>query len=153
MNIDVRNKSKTKSITSYRLKKICNTTLRTLVEVEKLENPEISVLFVDDAAMRSLNFKYRNVDDTTDVLAFPMRDGRFPNVGPNVLGDIVISIPTAKRQSEENEHSLEKELVILLIHGFLHLLGYDDTTEKLRKKMQTREKELLTILQQKGVIG
>lgn len=153
MNIDVRNKSKTKSITSYRLRKICENTLKNLVEIEKLENPEISVLFVDDPTMKSLNFKYRNVDETTDVLAFPMCDGRFPRVGPNVLGDIVISIPTAKQQAEEHKHSLEKEIVILLIHGFLHLLGYDDTTEKLRKKMQAREKELLEILQKRGVIG
>ncbi len=146
MRVDVKNRSKTRSITNYRLKKLCGQVMKSVIEEENLENPEISILFVDDEAMKSLNYKYRDVDETTDVLAFPMRDGRFPNVGPNVLGDIVISIPTAERQAAENRNSLDKELALLLIHGFLHLIGYEDFSHSQMKKMRQREEQLLSLV-------
>lgn len=151
-NIDVRNKSRSKSITSYRLKKIVDRMMKNLFQMHGMDNPEISILFTDDEHMRSLNLQYRNIDSTTDVLAFPMQDGRFPNVGPNILGDIVISIPTAKKQAEEHEHSLEKEIATLLIHGFLHLTGYDDVSDSAKAKMKRREKEIMLQFKQRGVL-
>ena len=152
MIIDVKNRSKDKSITTYRLKKICKSVLENLAEIEGLENPEVSVLFIDDDSMQSLNLKYRKIDSSTDVLSFPMCDGRFPNVGPNILGDIVISIPYASRQAMGNNHDLEEEICHLLIHGFLHLIGYDDEDRVNRDEMLERERELRSALLQRDVI-
>ena len=152
MIIDVKNKSHDKCITTYRLRKVSKNVLQVLVDIERLDNPEISIMFVDDETMHTLNMQYREIDATTDVLSFPMCDGRFPNVGPNILGDVVISIPTARRQSEDNSHTLEEEIVVLLIHGFLHLIGFDDENDSERKKMLQRQDELRSIMRQRGVI-
>ncbi len=75
--------------------------------------------------MRSLNRRYRGKDRTTDVLSFSLREGTFPRIQPNVLGDIVISVPAAARQAAEAGHPLIREIERLLVHGLLHLLGYD----------------------------
>lgn len=75
---------------------------------------------VADPEMRKLNARWRQTDRTTDVLAFAQE-----GPAPGLLGDVVISIPTARRQARERGHSLRDELRILLIHGVLHLLGYD----------------------------
>ncbi|MBI3325624.1 MAG: rRNA maturation RNase YbeY [Nitrospinae bacterium] len=80
---------------------------------------------VDDARIHQLNVRYRGVDRPTDVLAFAMREGPFPYLNPQILGDIVISAETALRQGRARRHSLAEELTHLLIHGTLHLLGYD----------------------------
>ncbi|MCX7765320.1 MAG: rRNA maturation RNase YbeY [Candidatus Sumerlaeia bacterium] len=153
MNIEFKNRSKSKSITNYRLKKLCREIFPVILEATNQSGAEISILFVGDEEMIDFNRHYRNEPETTDVLAFPMCDGRFPNVGPNILGDIIISIPTAKRQAEEQHHSLEKELAILLIHGYLHLLGYDDEKPSQRKMMRKREQELLQILKKRRVLS
>jgi probable rRNA maturation factor len=92
---------------------------------------EVSVLYVDDAEMRDLNERYRGISRPTDVLAFPMNEDRGPDsrtpsaVGPSLLGDVVISLETAKRQAEEIGHSWRHEIAVLLAHGVLHLLGHD----------------------------
>jgi probable rRNA maturation factor len=86
---------------------------------------ELSVMFIGDRAMRTLNRTWRGKDATTDVLSFPLREGTFPDILPDMLGDIVISIPVATRQSEDAGHSLNMEIERLLVHGLVHLLGYD----------------------------
>lgn len=88
---------------------------------------DLGVSFVGDRRMRSLNYRFRGKDRTTDVLAFALREARTPvsPVSGQLLGDIVISIPTALRQAKEGRRSLEEEIVALLIHGALHLCGYD----------------------------
>jgi probable rRNA maturation factor len=106
---------------------------------------ELSVAFVDDAAMRRLNRRYRGRDETTDVLTFPADDSyRDPGASGRPLGDIVISIPRARRQAAGQRHSLATELRILLLHGLIHSLGYDHETDqgemnalemKIRKKV------------------
>ncbi|MCX6568588.1 MAG: rRNA maturation RNase YbeY [Candidatus Aminicenantes bacterium] len=89
----------------------------------RLADPEVTLAFVGERAMRTLNRKFMKKDKPTDVLSFPLgekgADGKF------YLGDIVIAVPVAFRQSRANGHSLDRELRILAIHGFLHLLGYD----------------------------
>lgn len=89
----------------------------------QLGNPEVNLVFVDTKTIRRLNRKFLKKDAPTDVLSFPLgesgADGKF------YLGDIVISVPQAFKQSSSKKHSLEKELKLLTIHGFLHLLGYD----------------------------
>lgn len=86
---------------------------------------EISLYLVDDAGIRRLNQQYRDIDSETDVLSFPQEED-FPVAQENhLLGDIVISTETAHRQAREHQLTLMEETVLLFIHGFLHLLGYD----------------------------
>ena len=94
--------------------------------------------------MRSLNRRYRGKDKTTDVLSFALQEGMFPDVQPTVLGDIVISVPAASRRAMDAGHPLSCEIEHLLVHGLLHLLGYDHERgphEALR--MQRKERQLL----------
>lgn len=84
---------------------------------------EISLLITDDETIRQYNKEYRNKDMATDVLSFPMED-------EIVLGDIAVSFDTAKRQAEEAEINIDREVAFLFIHGLLHLLGYDHETSK-----------------------
>jgi probable rRNA maturation factor len=89
----------------------------------RLKSPEVSLAFVGEQAIRTLNRKFMKKDKPTDVLSFPLGekgpDGQF------YLGDIVIAVPVADRQAREKGHGLDRELRLLAIHGFLHLLGYD----------------------------
>lgn len=84
---------------------------------------ELSIDLVGDRRMRRLNREYRGKDASTDVLAFPIREA--PGPASFLLGDVVISLPTAARQATVQGHSLETEIATLLIHGVLHLCGYD----------------------------
>jgi len=84
---------------------------------------EVSVLFCGDRRMRSLNRRYRRIDRSTDVLAFPADAG-------DTLGDIVVSIPYAARQARRRGEPVSREVDRLLVHGFLHLLGYDHETDE-----------------------
>jgi probable rRNA maturation factor len=113
-----------------------------LAELE-LKNPEISILLLDDPQIRALNREYREKDKPTDVLSFPMLDETSGNVQPQLLGDIVISVETAEKQARNRKCSLYKELCILLIHGMLHLLGYDhELSKKDEKEMRKQEAKI-----------
>jgi metalloprotein, YbeY/UPF0054 family len=102
----------------------------------------LSVEFIGDHRMRRLNAQYRGRNMTTDVLAFSMREAPGPRSA--LLGDVVISIPQAVRQAIEQEHSIQHELAILLIHGILHLLGYDhERSEMEARRMRRKESALL----------
>ncbi|MDP1949323.1 MAG: rRNA maturation RNase YbeY [Nitrospirota bacterium] len=106
---------------------------------------ELGILFVGDQRMRSLNRQYRGKDRTTDVLAFAMREA--PHSSSAVLGDVVIAVPTAVRQAKEGQRSLDEELTVLLVHGILHLCGYDhERSEKEARRMQRRERMILRSL-------
>jgi probable rRNA maturation factor len=126
---------------------------------EGCEGVEVAVTIVDDERIRELNRTYRNKDASTDVLSFAMNESleeepdiRYDDLDEEIeeqlLGDIVISLPTAIRQAEEYGHSLERELAFLVIHGFLHLLGYDHMNEEDEKEMFTRQR---AILEQLGI--
>jgi len=114
---------------------------------------ELSLLLVGDRSMRRLNRLYRRKDRTTDVLAFPMRQvrPRFTVHGSrftsSMLGDVVISLPQAERQAARAGHALEHELTVLVIHGLLHLLGYDhERSAREARRMQRRERAMLRAL-------
>lgn len=108
------------------------------------ENAEVSVTFVDNEEIHALNKQYRNMDKPTDVLSFPLgEDGKYDfnnETKSYMLGDIVISIETALKQSKIYGHSLEREIGFLTVHSMLHLLGYDHETSKL-DALKMREKE------------
>jgi probable rRNA maturation factor len=97
--------------------------LEELSALYRLDDPEVTLAFVGERAIRTLNRKFMKKDRPTDVLSFPLgekgADGKF------YLGDIVIAVPVAFRQARAKEHDLDRELRLLAIHGFLHLLGYD----------------------------
>jgi probable rRNA maturation factor len=109
---------------------------------------EISLSFVDDQTIQQLNNQYRNKDKPTDVLSFSLREGEFGYINPHILGDIVISVDTAAADASKSSLPLEQEVNFLIIHGLLHLLGYDheNTTKEETKKMQKKEKELFELL-------
>lgn len=105
-------------------------------------------MFTDDKFIRSLNSKYRGIDKPTDVLSFSLQEGivKSPEVeSDKLLGDIIISAETAQRQADALNHSIEKELTVLLIHGLLHLTGYDHEKDKDYKIMREKESEILKI--------
>ena len=116
--------------------------IRNILISLKCEEKEISILLADDKKMRELNKQYRGQDRSTDVLSFPQHEGEEKGPKPHLLGDVVISTVTARRQSIQHKLSLEEELVLLLTHGILHLLGYDherSDEEARRMKGKTRE--------------
>ncbi len=86
---------------------------------------ELSILFVDDAAIAEMNRQYLNRPGPTNVISFPMREGAFADLSPELLGDVVISVDTATRESEAAQMTLETRVDELLVHGILHLFGYD----------------------------
>ncbi|MDH5459090.1 MAG: rRNA maturation RNase YbeY [Nitrospinota bacterium] len=95
--------------------------------LEKLEETdcELSLLLTDDVEIQELNRTYRDLDKATDVLSFPQDEDAVNETGDTLLGDVVISVETAARQAEEHHLSFNEELILLTIHGILHLLGYD----------------------------
>ncbi len=113
---------------------------------------ELSILFVSDREIQTLNHKYRGKTKPTDVLSFPLQEGGESHLSSQVaaLGDIVISVETAKRQAQKFGKTFEEELKFLLIHGFLHLLGYDhEKSKKEEKRMHRQEKILWNTLKSK----
>jgi len=102
----------------------------------------LSISFIDDTKMRELNLSYRSIDRTTDVLSFPQNEG--PDF--TILGDIIISLETARRHSKSYGITLQEELKKLIIHGILHLLGHDHKKKKETQIMREREKELFLIV-------
>ncbi|VBB06082.1 endoribonuclease ybey [Lucifera butyrica] len=133
------------------MEQMVNAVLKKTAEVYGLEEgSEVSVILVDDEYIKELNAAYRGKDMATDVLSFALNEGEEPEIidGPQetLLGDIVISIETARRQSEEYGHSLERELAYLTVHGMLHLLGYDHEEEAAKEEMRTEEEHVLSSL-------
>ena len=98
-------------------------------------------MVVDDAAIATLNRTYRKVAGPTDVLAFPMTEGAFAELTPDCLGDVVISAETAARQARWGD--VRTELAVLLVHGILHLVGYDHGTVRERRRMWQRQEAIL----------
>jgi probable rRNA maturation factor len=103
------------------------------------DEAELSVAFVDDAIIHELNRDYRHKDKPTDVLAFALREGELGHLAGDNLGDVVISLDTARRQADERGIHPREEVRMLLAHGILHLLGWDHQTddEDLRMRAET----------------
>lgn len=122
----------------------------TLTTAGTMDNYEVSVLITTNEQLRSINKEYRHVDRETDVLSFPLLESNgddeplfFSETEEIVLGDVVISAEKAKEQSEDFGHSFTREMCYLLVHGILHLLGYDHETEDNKKEMRMKEEAVL----------
>ena len=137
--------------TSFNVEIIYNAVHATL-KAHGSEACEVSVLLTDDADIRRLNRDYRGIDAPTDVLAFAMREGEDGNMNPNLLGDLVISLETAARQTTTEDAlsqtcgNLETEAALLAVHGMLHLLGYDHQTPKDATLMFEKQKTIFSLL-------
>ncbi|UCF48211.1 MAG: rRNA maturation RNase YbeY [Myxococcales bacterium] len=112
-----------------------------------LDDAELSILLCDEGTIRQLNRRYRKKNEATDVLAFPMQEGPGPASHPGLLGDVVISLPTAARQAAERDRSIIREVTFLLAHGLLHLLGYDHATKLEEQEMKAKTEELLAAVE------
>lgn len=110
---------------------------------------ELSILLLNDSQMAVLNKKYLQREGPTNVIAFPMREGSFADITPDLLGDVVISLETAAKEGEAAGISMEDRLTELLIHGILHLCGYDhEASEKEALRMEEKNQEILKIMEQ-----
>jgi len=113
-----------------------------VLDFEKVDTgAELSIVLVDENKIKQLNAEYRGINLPTDVLSFPQLTEN--PTGPYLLGDVVISPQIAEVQAGEYQHSPEKEMAILLIHGILHLLGFDHETPEDKALMEEREKKIL----------
>ena len=112
-----------------------------------LIDAELSIVLCDDATIHPLNRDYRGKDKPTDVLSFAQREGEFAFLEDNLLGDVIISMDTTIRQAQERRHSTEVELRVLLVHGILHLLGYDHIEDDEAEVMEAKEREILATFQ------
>ena len=127
--------------------KINNSSLKKLIEeickFLNLDNFCISFVFVDSQFIRKLNKKYLGKDSPTDVLAFDLKD-RLTSL--NLLGEIFISVEEAKRNSKIFSTDIREELLLYIIHGLLHLIGFKDKTTSQRMRMRKKEREVLSYI-------
>ncbi len=105
---------------------------------------EISIVITDNDQIQGLNKTYRKIDKPTNVLAFPMQEGQFADITPGLLGDVVISCERAQQEADKAGISLSERMSQLLIHGILHLMGFDhETSGKDAREMENKSLELL----------
>ena len=128
------------------IRKKAEATIGEVLKVEKItENAEVSLSIVDRDDIHKLNKDYRDVDRETDVLSFPLDEEGYDNEGNPIilLGDIVICLDVAEDQANDFGHSLEREMMYLICHSTLHLLGYDHIEEDDKREMRAKEKEVM----------
>jgi len=152
MKIAIEITNETKEVISDELQNQIEKAITVVLLSEALSfEGEVSLVFTDDEGIRTLNRDYRDKDDVTDVLSFPQYESitcedRLP---PFVyLGDIVISLSRAREQANTFGHDFEREIIYLIVHSTLHLLGFDHMIDEEKKIMRTHEK---TVLKQLGI--
>ena len=121
------------------LNKIIDKTL----EMENVLSSNFAIVFIDDEKMHELNKNYRGIDRTTDVLSFAFEDNNKICYNIRQLGEIFVSIPKMRLQAKEYGHSEKRELAFLIVHGILHLLGYDHTLGLKEEKEMFEKQELV----------
>ena len=109
---------------------------------------ELSILIVDDRQIEALNREYLQKEGPTNVISFPMQEGKFLNINPQLLGDVVISVETAQQEGKLAGITLENRFAQLLTHGILHLFGYDhEKTKQEAHRMERKSKDLLKLIE------
>jgi rRNA maturation RNase YbeY len=146
MDIQIRSLNRVPGIKNQKIRQ----NLRQVLEGLDLHDVELSILFTDDHHIEALNRQYLNREGPTNVLAFPMSRGKEVSAAPGMLGDIVISVDTAAREAEGVGETLEENIFRLLIHGLLHLLGYDhECGLRDARLMAEEERRLLALMIEK----
>ena len=146
MSVEIIRRDESKKVSSRKLKKIAQKVL----EIVERDQAELCVVLVANREIRKLNAKYRKKDYPTDVLSFPA-GGELPT-GVQLVGDVVISVEKAKEQAKERRRTLNEEMVTLLIHGIVHLLGYDhERSAKDARIMGSLEKNIHRALCDQGL--
>jgi probable rRNA maturation factor len=147
MPVEIVRRGSGKKVSTRKLKTIA---LKILELVEQ-DRAELSLAIVDNQEMQQLNAQFRNQDYPTDVLSFPS-DAVVPT-GARVLGDVIISVDKAQSQAKQRGRTLQEEIVTLLIHGILHLLGYDhERSAKNGRIMRRQEKKIYLTLCEQGLL-
>jgi len=122
-------------------------TAQKLLDALKCPDSELSLVLTDDSEIAVMNKEYLNHEGATNVISFPMQEGEFSEINPQILGDVVISLDTALKEAEDAGMSMEERLNELLIHGILHLLGYDHEVKEDEAEMEEKSRELKEMLQ------
>jgi probable rRNA maturation factor len=144
MEILIDDRQKEYKIVKAKLQKRAQAVLNALGSPEG----ELSILVVDDSEIKTLNKNYLNRSGPTNVIAFPMKEGDFSDINPQLLGDVVISIETAGREALQSGISTEERFTQLLVHGILHLFGFDhEKSEQDARKMEKKSNELLRLIE------
>lgn len=117
--------------------------VRRILLLQKVEDGEVTVVFVNNRRIRAYNRDYRKVDRPTDVLSFPMREGPGGDLHPFFLGDVMISLEMTETEARLYRRGRSEQLLILLIHGMLHLLGYDHERSEAEERKMTRRERLI----------
>lgn len=143
MQVEVsRQATKSRVVSTEEVRSAAEAMLRSL----KLPRAELSVLLCDDATIHALNRDYRKKNKPTDVLAFAMREGEDGHLAGDLLGDVIISLETATRQAKERAVVTRDEVMMLLAHGLLHLLGWDHQTDADDKRMRAETDRMLAVI-------
>jgi rRNA maturation RNase YbeY len=143
MPLTIQNRQRTLRIHTPTIRK----RLLQVLEYLGCADQELSVVFASDRFLRTLNRTYRQKDRPTNVLAFPQQPLGAEAPATSLLGDVVVSLPTAAREAQALQQPLEDRVLYLLIHGLLHLLGYDhEQSAAERRRMEAREHDILTYL-------
>ena len=123
---------------------------KTLELQNKSTEADLSIVIIDNEEMQALNLQYRGIDSSTDVLSFPA-DFVDPDNEKTYLGDVIISYPKCLEQAQSANHSANEELILLVVHGVLHLLGYDHNQDDEKKRMWSLQAEILEQLEYKDI--
>ena len=144
MKLQIRNNQNKIIIDKRRIR---NTVLK-ILKILNCADKEISLSFVDDENIKQLNKQYLGKDKATNAISFSLREGEYSNINPQILGDIIVSVETAQRDALYGKLTIAQEVDFLIIHGILHLLGYnhENTTKKETNKMRQKEKELFNAI-------
>lgn len=141
MNIEITGLGKINPPPFARIKKKA----QRILELLDLENKRLSIVLTDDHQIKKLNRRYLNKNRATDVLAFSMTEGK--RIGSlDLLGDVVISLDTAKKAAQRYNTGFENEFFLYLIHGILHLIGYKDGKVNERKVMEKMQQRILKFI-------
>jgi probable rRNA maturation factor len=146
MDIQIANRQKRHKIPFRRIRR------NTRIILDALGHPEgeLSILFVDDAQITEMNATFLKRKGPTNVLAFPMLEGRFAGLSPNLLGDVVISVDTAEREGLAAGLDLDERFTQLLVHGILHLCGYDHEQDAAgARRMAVKSRALIQKLKER----
>ncbi len=139
MGITILNRQRAFKVSHSTLRRVAKCVLGRFGE----DRSSLSIVLVDDETIARYNRQYLSHEGPTDVISFPQREGEVASPHQGVLGDVMVSVERAHHQAQEYRHTLEEEVALLVIHGILHLLGWDDQTPQERREMEEEQERLL----------